>query len=81
MGTITCRRKDKEQLEETIVKYNIFARHRIDIGLNNNFKVKLLPKDENPVYTQSLPVPINLREDLAVKLALMLWHNNNAAIL
>ena len=37
---------DRRQLEQTIVEYNdIFARHRLDIGINNNFKVKLTPKD------------------------------------
>ena len=63
---------DRKQLEQTIVEYNdIFARHRLDIGINNKFKVKLTPKDERPIYTQSLPVPINLKEDLTVELALM----------
>ena len=63
---------DRKQLEQTIVEYNdIFARHRLDVGINNNFKVKLTPKDERPLYTQSLPVPINLKEDLTVELALM----------
>ena len=63
---------DRKQLEQTIIEYNdIFARHRFDIGINNNFKVKLTPKDERPIYTQSLPVPINLKEDLTVELALM----------
>ena len=63
---------DKKQLEQTIIEYNdIFARHRLDIGINNNFKVKLTPKDERPTVTQSLPVPINLKEDLTVELALM----------
>ena len=63
---------DRKQLEQTIVEYNdIFARHRLDIGINNHFKVKLTPKDERPVYTQSLQVPINLNEDLTVELALM----------
>ena len=63
---------DRKQLEQTIVEKNvIFARHRLDIGINNNFKVKLTPKDERPIYTQSLPVPINLKEDLTVALALM----------
>ena len=33
--------------------------------------MKLTPKDERPIYTQSLPVPINLKEDLTVELALM----------
>ena len=63
---------DRKQLKQTIVEYNdIFARHRLDIGINNNFKVKLSPKDERPIYTQSLPVPINLKEELTVELALM----------
>ena len=63
---------DRKQLEQTIIEYNdIFARHRLDIGINNNFKVKLTPKDERPIYMQSLPVPINLKEDLTVELALM----------
>ena len=31
---------DKKQIEQTIVEYNdIFARHRLDIGINNSFKV------------------------------------------
>ena len=65
-------RKEKQQLEDVIIEYNdIFARRRLDIGINNDFKVKLTPKNENPVYTQSLPVPINLKEDLTVELALM----------
>ena len=63
---------DRKQLEQTIVGYNdIFARHRLDIGINNKFKVKLTPKDERPIYTQSLPVPINLKDNLSVELALM----------
>ena len=63
---------DRKQLEQTIVGYNdIFARHRFDIGINNKFKVKLTPKDERRIYTQSLPVPRNLKEDLKVELALM----------
>ena len=63
---------DKKQLKQTLIEYNdIFARHRLDIGINNNFKVKLTPKDERPIYPQSLPVPINLKEYLTVELALM----------
>ena len=62
----------RKQLEDLIVEYNdIFARHRLDKGINNNFKVKLTPKTDAPVYTQSLPVPINLKKDLTVELALM----------
>ena len=64
--------KDRENLEDTIVEFNdIFARNRLDIGMNTQFKVSLTTQDDKPVYTQSLPVPINLKEDLTVELALM----------
>ena len=43
---------DRKHLEQTIIYYNdIFARHRLDIGLNIIFKVKLTPIDEHPIYT------------------------------
>ena len=64
--------KDRENLEATIVESNdIFARDKLDIGMNTQLKVSLTPKDDKPVYTQNLPVPINLKEDLRVELALM----------
>ena len=64
--------EDRENLESTLVEFNdIFARHRLDIGMNNQFKVCLTPKNDKPVYTQSLPVLINLNDDLTVELALM----------
>ena len=60
------------QVEELLVKYNsIFARHRLDIGMNTDFKVKLTPQHEEPVYSQSLPTPTNLKDDSLVELALM----------
>ena len=43
----------------------------MDIGLNTEFKVKLTPKDDKAVYSQSLPMPIHLKKDLIVELALM----------
>ena len=39
--------------------------------MNTEFKVKLTPKDDKAVYSQSLPMPIYLKEDLFVELALM----------
>ena len=37
--------KDRENLEDTIVNFNdIFARHRLDIGMNTQFKVSLTPQ-------------------------------------
>ena len=39
--------------------------------MNTEFKVKLTPKDDKAVYNQSLPMPIHLKQDLTVELALM----------
>ena len=64
--------EEKQQLEDVIIEHNdIFVRHRFDIDINADFKVKITPKNENPVYTQGLPVLINLKEDLTVQQALM----------
>ena len=63
---------EKQAIEDILVEYHdIFARHRMDIGMNTEFKVKLTPKDDKAVYSQSLPIPIHLKEDLIVELALM----------
>ena len=62
---------EKQAIEDILVEYHdIFARHRMDIGMNTEFKVKLTPKDDKAVYSQSLPMPIHLKEDLIVELAL-----------
>ena len=53
-----------------VVYHDIFARHRMDIGINRDFMVKLTPKDNKAVYSQSLPMPIHLKEDIIVELAL-----------
>ena len=43
----------KQAIEDILVDYhNIFARHRMDIGMNTEFKVKLTPKDDKAVYSQ-----------------------------
>ena len=63
---------EKKAVEDFLVKYHdIIARHRMDLGMNTEFKVKLTPKDDRAVYNQNLPMPIHLKEDLFVKLALM----------
>ena len=51
--------------------HDIFARHRFDIGINTEFKVQLTPLDNRPAYSQSLPAPINLKDDILVELALL----------
>ena len=44
----------------------------MDIGLSTKIKVRLAPNDDKDVYSRSLPMPIHLKEDLVVELALML---------
>ena len=39
--------------------------------MNTEFKVRLIPKEDKAVYSQRLPMSINLKEDLIVELALM----------
>ena len=43
----------------------------MDIGMNTESRVKLTPKDDKAIYSQSLPMPIHLKKDLIVELALM----------
>ena len=63
---------EKQAIEDILVDYyDIFARHRMDVGMNTEFKVKLTPKDDKAVYSQSLPMPIHLKENLIVELSLM----------
>ena len=63
---------EKQAIEDILVEYHdIFARHRMDIGMNTEFKMKLTPKDDRAVYSQSLSMPIHLKEDLDVELALV----------
>ena len=63
---------EKQAVENIQAEYNdIFARHRMDIGMNTEFKVRLTPKDDKAVYSQNLPIPIHSKEDLIVEIALM----------
>ena len=63
---------EKAKIEELLVEfYDIFARHMFDKGMNEEFKVKLTRKDDSPAYCQSLPTPINLKEDILVELAML----------
>ena len=64
--------KEKQLIEDILVDHhNIFATHRMDIRMNTEFNVKLTPKDDKAVYSQSIPRPIYLKEDLIVEMALM----------
>ena len=58
-------------IENLLVEFHdIFGRHRFDIGMNEEFTVKLTPKDDSLAYSQSLPTPVNHKEDILVELAL-----------
>ena len=61
---------EKSEVENDIFNH-IFSRHRLDIGENIDFTVKLTPEHEQPMYTQGPATSILLREDLIVELALM----------
>ena len=62
----------KQAVENLLVEFHdIFARHRFDIGINTEFKVQLTPLDNRPAYSQSLPAPTNLKDDILVEQALL----------
>ena len=68
---------EKQAVEDILVEYHeIFARHRLKTGMNTEFKAKLTPKDDRAVYSQSLPIPIHLKEELIVELASMHKYGN-----
>ena len=48
--------KDRENLEDTIVEFNdIFARHRLDIGMNTQFKVSAVTAVTDPEKNNTIP--------------------------
>ena len=60
------------RIEDLLVQFHdIFVRHRFNIGMKEEFKVILTPKDDSLAYSQNLPKPINLKEDILVELALL----------
>ena len=62
----------KQAIENLLVEFHdIFAWHHFDIGINSEFKVQLTPLDNRPAYSQNLPAPINLKDDILVELALL----------
>ena len=63
--------EQRAEVQQLLLKYHdVFAKHRFDIGYNTEFKVKLTPEHDQPVYTQGLPTPILLQNELHVHLAL-----------
>ena len=71
----------KQAVENLLVEFHdIFARHRFDIGINTEFKVQLTPLDNRPAYSQNLPAPINLKDDILVDLALLHKYGINTTL-
>ena len=74
-------RQQKQQLEELLIEFSdIFAKHRFDVGYNSEITMKLTPEHDKPVYTQSPPTPIHLREELQVELALLQYLSKSEAV-
>ena len=68
----TLQPETKQSVENLLVEFHdIFARHRFDIGINTEFKVQLTTLDNRPACSQSLPAPINVKDDILVELALL----------
>ena len=68
----TLQPEAKKAVENLLVEFHdIFAVHRFDIGINTEFKVQLTPLDNRPAYSQYLPAPINVKDDILVELALL----------
>ena len=66
-----------KRIESLLVKFHdIFARHRLAIGIKEEYTVELIPKNISPAYSQSLPTPVNLKEDILVELASLHKYGN-----
>ena len=51
---------EKQPIEDFLIDYyDILARHRMDTGMNTEFEVKFIPKDDKAVNSQSLPFRSN----------------------
>ena len=63
---------EKQAVDKILVEYHdIFARHKMDIGMNMEFKMRLTTKDDKAVYSQNLPMLVHLKDDLIVDFTLM----------
>ena len=66
---------ERTQIEKLLKKYHrIFARHRLDVGRNDDFKVLLTPEHDKPVYSQSPSTPIHIRDKLLIELAILQYY-------
>ena len=53
--------KSQKYCGKNLEHNDIFTRHRLDIGMNHNFKVNLTSKDNQPKAGQNPLMPVNLR--------------------
>ena len=50
----------KRTVDDLLLRHHhIFARHRLDIGRNDDIKVKVTTENSEPMYTQGPPTPIH----------------------
>ena len=63
---------EKQAAEVILVEHHdIFARHRMDIGMKTEIKVKLTPKDDKVVHSQNIQMPNHLKKHLIDELVRM----------
>ena len=66
---------EKQEIKDIPVDcQDIFVGNRTEIGMSMELTMKLIPENDEAVYSQNLPMPIHLKEDPNVELALM--HKN-----
>ena len=67
--------EQKQKIEALLLEYQyIFATHHVCIGANEEFKSKLTPENDQPMYTQGPPTAIHYRDEVLVELAsLQFW--------
>ena len=62
----------KQKMQNLLAKYHsIFARHRLDLGKNTDYLIKLIHECTRPVYTLKFLEPVHLRDQLPIELVLM----------
>ena len=63
---------ETQAVEDISVGYlDIIARHRVNVGMNTEFEVKLTPKGDKAAHSQNLSLPIHLQKGRIVQLVLM----------
>ena len=65
----TLDKQASQVIEELLVDFHdMFTRHRFDRYINTDFKEKLTLSNESAAYSQNLPTPISLKEDIKVEI-------------